>query len=225
MPMCQSSQYHEISIGTLAYLHIVIFLHFTFCESCCFSFVFRFVHNSSIIAYRNVFSQSSHSAILVYCIQFGIKISPPAFGWTSSPSSAIILLLSTLSSRKEVFLCRYQPISFFRSWQVQLVTTYANGQTETIKTASQTNPRMQPHTGVPFVFLCNQPFLVIIILHHSAPHVNSPQTSFPSSAIILLLSALSSRKEGYIVISLWEFCLSVGAGVVAHYVCKWLDRK
>ncbi len=42
--------------------------------------------------------------------------------------------------------------------------------------------------------------------------------------IINLLSSSYSRKEVFVVQLIISFMLSVGASVVAYYICKWLDR-
>ena len=44
--------------------------------------------------------------------------------------------------------------------------------------------------------------------------------------IILLLSLpIWQRKGGYCLEFIISFLVSVAAGVISYYICKWLDRK
>lgn len=49
-------------------------------------------------------------------------------------------------------------------------------------------------------------------------------TYFNKCDILIVLLTLSGRKEVTFLELLISFFLSVGASVVAYYICKWLDR-
>lgn len=49
-------------------------------------------------------------------------------------------------------------------------------------------------------------------------------THFNKCGILIVLLTLSGRKEVTFLELLISFFLSVGASVVAYYICKWLDR-
>ena len=49
-------------------------------------------------------------------------------------------------------------------------------------------------------------------------------TAFYQSDITKLLLTLSSRKEVRPVQYITTFLISVMAGIVCYYICKWLDR-
>ena len=41
----------------------------------------------------------------------------------------------------------------------------------------------------------------------------------------LVVSSYMAMKGGEVMRILFSFILSVAAGIVANYICKWLDRK
>lgn len=83
----------------------------------------------------------------------------------------------------------------------------ANDYKSIVKVMRKTNPPKIKFFGGLFVNECQ-----------------SISTYFNRCDILIVLLTLSGRKEVTFLELLISFFLSVGASVVAYYICKWLDR-